>query len=104
MAPHPVTEYTSESSWAMVEDKFSPYGKETLAKTIKFLEDEILPAIKVANAQLPSDPVKRWQTVVPVVSELKEKAKKQGLWNLFLSKTHYPKFGVPLSNVEVCSQ
>ena len=38
------------------------------------------------------------------MSELKEKAKKQGLWNLFLSKAHYPKFGVPLSNVEVCSQ
>jgi len=100
MAPHPVTEYTSESSWAMIEDKFSPYGKETLAKVIKFLEDDILPAEKVAHAQLPDDPVKRWQTIIPVISELKEKAKKQGLWNLFLSKAHYPEFGVPLSNVE----
>ncbi|KAG6886078.1 hypothetical protein C0993_004068 [Termitomyces sp. T159_Od127] len=42
MAPHPVTEYTSEASWAMVEDKFSPYAKETLAKLITFVEEEVL--------------------------------------------------------------
>ncbi|KAJ3500057.1 hypothetical protein NLJ89_g9961 [Agrocybe chaxingu] len=100
MAPHPVVEYTSEASWAMIEDKFSPYAKETLAKVVKFLEDEILPAAKVAHAQLPDDPVKRWQTVIPVVTELKAKAKKLGLWNLFLSKAHYPEFGVPLTNLE----
>ena len=34
-------------------------------------------------------------------AELKEKAKKLGLWNLFLSKAHYPQFGVPLTNLEV---
>ena len=60
--------------------------------------------MRVAHAQLPDDPVKRWKTVIPVISELKEKAKKQGLWNLFLSKAHYPEFGVPLSNVEVRGQ
>jgi acyl-CoA dehydrogenase len=56
-SPHPVIAYTSEASWAMVshrkqlqtnemltnnsfqiEDKFSPYAKETLAKVIQFLE------------------------------------------------------------------
>ncbi|CAA7260181.1 unnamed protein product [Cyclocybe aegerita] len=100
MAPHPVVEYTSEASWAMIEDKLSHYAKETLAKVVKFLEDEILPAAKVAHAQLPDDPVKRWQTVIPVVTELKAKAKKLGLWNLFLSKAHYPEFGVPLTNLE----
>jgi acyl-CoA dehydrogenase len=25
-----------------------------------------------------------------------------GLWNLFLSKSHYPKHGVALTNLEVC--
>ncbi|KAF9057366.1 acyl-CoA dehydrogenase [Panaeolus papilionaceus] len=100
MAPHPIVEYTSEASWAMIEDKFSPYAKETLAKLINFLEDEILPAVKVAHAQIPDDPIKRWQTVIPIVAELKEKAKKLGLWNLFLSKAHYPEFGVPLTNLE----
>ncbi|KAF8232460.1 acyl-CoA dehydrogenase NM domain-like protein [Tricholoma matsutake] len=97
---HPVVEYTSEASWAMIEDKFSPYAKATLATLIAFLEEEVLPARKLAFAQLPDDPVKRWQTVIPVIEELKVKAKKLGLWNLFLSKAHYPEHGVPLTNLE----
>ncbi|KAK0191216.1 acyl-CoA dehydrogenase/oxidase [Armillaria mellea] len=101
MVYHPVVELTSEASWAMVEDKFSPYAKETLAKLITFLENEIIPSTKLAHAQLPADPEKRWKTVIPVIEELKAKAKKLGLWNLFLSKAHYPDFGVPLSNLEV---
>jgi hypothetical protein len=64
-------------------------------------KEEVLPAAKLAHAQLPNDPVKRWQTVIPVIDELKVKAKKLGLWNLFLSKAHYPEHGVPLSNLEV---
>ncbi|KAG6820449.1 hypothetical protein H0H93_000445 [Arthromyces matolae] len=100
MSPHPVTEYTSEASWAMVEDKFSPYAKETLAKLITFLEHEVYPASKLAHAQLPEDPVQRWKTVIPIIAELKQKAKKLGLWNLFLSKAHYPEHGVPLTNLE----
>ncbi|KAK0453366.1 acyl-CoA dehydrogenase/oxidase [Armillaria borealis] len=100
MVYHPVVELTSEASWAMVEDKFSPYAKETLAKLITFLENEIIPSTKLAHAQLPADPEKRWKTVIPVIEELKAKAKKLGLWNLFLSKAHYPEFGVPLSNLE----
>jgi len=67
------------------------------------LQEEILPAVNVAHAQIPNDPVKRWETVIPVVTELKAKAKKLGLWNLFLSKAHYPEFGVPLTNLEVRS-
>ena len=38
---------------------------------------------------------------MPVIEDLKVKAKKLGLWNLFLSKAHYPEYGVPLSNLEV---
>ncbi|KAM6495548.1 Acyl-CoA dehydrogenase/oxidase, N-terminal and middle domain containing protein [Amanita muscaria] len=100
MEQHPVVQYTSEASWAMVEDKFSPYAKEILAKLITFLEDEVWPATNIAHAQLPPDPQKRWEAVIPIVAELKEKAKERGLWNLFLSKTHYPQFGVPLTNLE----
>ena len=59
------------------------------------------PAVRVSHAQLPADPVQRWKTIIPVVADLKEKAKKLGLWNLFLSKAHYPQFGVPLTNLEV---
>jgi len=83
----------------MVEDKFTPFGKETLAKLITFMEDEVFPAQKVAHAQIPDGP-ERWTTVVPIIEELKVKAKKLGLWNLFLSKQHYPKHGVPLTNLE----
>lgn len=59
------------------------------------------PAARIAHAQLPADPEARWKTVIPVVADLKVKAKKLGLWNLFLSKTHYPQWGVPLTNLEV---
>jgi acyl-CoA dehydrogenase len=34
-----------------------------------------VPAKRIAEAQLPADPVKRWQTVIPVVEDLKVKAK-----------------------------
>ncbi|KAH8106238.1 acyl-CoA dehydrogenase NM domain-like protein [Cristinia sonorae] len=97
---HPVVEFTSASSWAMIEDKFSDFGKETLAKLVQFVKDEVLPAERVAHAQIPTDPEQRWKVVIPVVQDLKVKAKKLGLWNLFLSKAHYPKYGVPLSNLE----
>lgn len=66
-------------------------------------QEDVLPAVRVAHAQLPDDPVLRWKTVIPVVGELKAKAKSLGLWNLFLSKAHYPNHGVPLTNLEVSS-
>ncbi|KAI1792876.1 acyl-CoA dehydrogenase NM domain-like protein [Ganoderma leucocontextum] len=100
MATHPIVQYTSPSSWALIEDKISPFAKETLTKLIKFLEDEVYPAARVAHAQIPADPEARWKTVIPAVADLKEKAKKLGLWNLFLSKAHYPQFGFPLTNLE----
>ncbi|OCB84421.1 acyl-CoA dehydrogenase NM domain-like protein [Sanghuangporus baumii] len=100
MPSHPVEEITSSASWSLVEDKFSPYAKETLAKLITFVNEECVPAQRVARAQLPTDPEKRWKTAIPIVEELKTKAKKLGLWNLFLSKAHYPEFGVPLTNLE----
>jgi len=65
------------------------------------VQEQVIPAQKLAHAQIPKDPIRRWQTILPIVSELKEKAKKLGLWNLFLSRAHYPKHGVPLSNLEV---
>lgn len=99
MAPHSIEAITSPSSWAMVEDKFSAYAKETLAKLIAFVEEEVIPAQKVAHHQLPEGE-DRWKTVIPIIEELKVKAKKLGLWNLFLSKAHYPKHGVPLTNLE----
>ncbi|KAM5533554.1 hypothetical protein V8D89_012770 [Ganoderma adspersum] len=77
MASHPIIQYASSSSWALIEDKISPFAKENLTKLINFLEDEVYPAARVVHAQIPADPE-----------------------NLFLSKAHYLQFGVPLTNLE----
>ncbi|KAF8138222.1 acyl-CoA dehydrogenase/oxidase [Boletus edulis] len=87
MSNHPVVQLTSEASW-------------NFAKLVAFLQDEVYPSVKLYYAQIPKDPVQRWKTIVPIVEELKVKARKLGLWNLFLSKAHYPQHGVPLSNLE----
>jgi len=63
-------------------------------------QEEVEPALKVAEAQLPTDPELRWKTEIPILEGLKAKARKRGPWNLFLSKVHYPKYGVPLANLE----
>ncbi|KAI9429495.1 hypothetical protein H4582DRAFT_2027739 [Lactarius indigo] len=52
MASHSVAELTSTSSWAMVEDKFSPYAKETLAKLIAFFEVRRVPRCSVPLTHL----------------------------------------------------
>jgi len=62
-------------------------------------QEEVAPARIIAAAQLPAGP-ERWQTVLPVIEDLKARAKTLGLWNLFLSKAHYPGHGVPLTNLE----
>ena len=84
-----------------MEDKFSPFAKETLAKLVTFVRDDVIPAERLYHSQVPTDPTKRWTNVIPVMVELKAKAKALGLWNLFLSRTHYPDVGVPLTNLEV---
>jgi len=63
-------------------------------------QEEVIPAQKVAHHQLPEGEG-RWKTVIPIIEELKVKARKLGLWNLFLSNKNYPKHGVPLTNLEV---
>lgn len=64
------------------------------------LKGDVGPAERLARAQLPHGAT-RWQTVIPIIEKLKTKARKLGLWNLFLSKSHYPEHGVPLTNLEV---
>lgn len=65
-----------------------------------FVETECVPADKVFDAQLPTDPSKRFLHTYPaIIDVLKRKARSQGLWNLFLSQRHYAE-GVALSNVE----
>ncbi|KAG8995916.1 hypothetical protein FRB94_008709 [Tulasnella sp. JGI-2019a] len=95
-----IADFTSASTWSLIEDKFSPFAKETLSKLIDFVQNEVVPAERVFEAQVSDDPKHRWATVPPVLLELNAKAKALGLWNLFLSKAHYPDVGVPLTNLE----
>lgn len=75
------------------------YSKKVMSlqkKLTQFMEDYIYP-----NEQLYEEYVNqqnnRWETVPPIIEELKEKAKAQELWNLFLPESEY---GAGLTNLE----
>ena len=57
-----------------------------------------VPADEVFEAQLSWDPDKRWKTIPPILEDLKAKARKLGLWNLWLSN-HY-EGGAGFTNLE----
>ncbi|WP_154991345.1 acyl-CoA dehydrogenase [Priestia megaterium] len=61
-----------------------------------FMEEHIYPNERLYEQQLNEQP-SRWSTVPPIMEELKEKAKRAGLWNLFLPESEY---GAGLTNVE----
>lgn len=84
----------------MIESHFSQFGRDKLSQLIEFVEGECIPAESIYHAQIPSDPHTRWSTVPKIIQDLKSKARSKGLWNLFLSRAHYPEVGVPLTNLE----
>ena len=65
-----------------------------------FLDEHIIPAEHTYHQQLDEGP-DRW-TVPPVMDELKAKAKKAGLWNLFLPKKHFPDALTNLEYASIC--
>jgi alkylation response protein AidB-like acyl-CoA dehydrogenase len=77
---------------------YSPKQKEWMKRVGDFFEQHIYPAEAVYNAQMEEATKKgnRW-IVVPVVEELKKKAKAQGLWNMFLPHSDH---GPGLTNLE----
>jgi acyl-CoA dehydrogenase len=77
---------------------YSPRQREWMKRVGDFMEQYVYPAektytVQMADARDKGDP---W-IVVPVVEELKEKAKAQGLWNMFLPHSER---GAGLSNLE----
>ncbi len=74
-----------------------------------FMDAHVYPAEPVFDAQMEAFGTHRWQ-VVPIVEELKVKAKAAGLWNLFLPKDSLPDNspyrGAGLTNLEyaVCAE
>jgi acyl-CoA dehydrogenase len=77
---------------------YSPKQKEWMKRVGDFFAQHIYPAEAVYNAEMEEATKKgnRW-IVVPVVEELKKKAKAQGLWNMFLPHSDH---GPGLTNLE----
>ncbi len=78
-------------------------------RVVEFMNEHVYPAEAVYDAQMEGFGSNRWQ-VVPVLEELKAKAKKAGLWNLFLPRDSLPEDspyrGAGLTNLEYapCSE
>jgi len=73
----------------------SPRVQDLLIRVKKFIDENVFPnedKIEEQHRNLPN----RWM-VIPLIEELKAKAKKEGLWNLFLPES---KFGAGLSNLD----
>jgi len=72
-------------------------------RVIAFMNEHVYPAEATYDAQMEGFGANRWQ-VVPVLEELKAKAKKAGLWNLFLPHDSLPADspykGAGLTNLE----
>ncbi len=77
---------------------YSPRQREWMSRVGDFIQQNIVPAEATYGQQM-EDARKKGNPwiVVPVVEELKAKAKKQGLWNLFLNESEH---GAGLTNLE----
>ncbi|MFN3521693.1 MAG: acyl-CoA dehydrogenase family protein [Phenylobacterium sp.] len=60
---------------------YSPRQKDLIARVAAFMEEHIYPAVPTYEAQQAEG--ERWK-VIPIVEELKQKAKAAGLWNMFM--------------------
>ena len=77
---------------------YSPRQREWMKKVGDFMNAHVYPAEPVYAKQMEEARAKGnpW-IVVPVLEELKKKAKAQGLWNFFLNESDH---GAGLSNLE----
>ncbi|KIH88600.1 acyl-CoA dehydrogenase [Sporothrix brasiliensis 5110] len=79
-------------------NRVSDKAKQALDTVAKFVQEECIPADAVFDAQVGFGDA-RWEGHPQIIEELKEKAQKLGLWNLFLPKAHY-KESPGFSNLE----
>jgi acyl-CoA dehydrogenase len=78
----------------------SPKAVELGERVKAFMDEHIIPAEPIYQKQL-DEGGDRWKSP-PIMAELKEKAKKQGLWNLFLPKKHFPDSLTNLEYASIC--
>ncbi|NIS59557.1 MAG: acyl-CoA dehydrogenase [Proteobacteria bacterium] len=74
--------------------EFSEKAKELQVRLKAFMDENIYPNERTFREQLEEGD--RWQPV-PIIEELKQKARAEGLWNLFLPDSEY---GAGLTNYE----
>jgi acyl-CoA dehydrogenase len=60
---------------------YSPRQKDLIRRVTDFMDEHVYPAVPVYDAQQSEG--ERWK-VLPIVEELKAKARKAGLWNMFM--------------------
>jgi acyl-CoA dehydrogenase len=72
----------------------TPRASDLAARVARFMEEHVYPNERLFHQQIADGD--RWQAV-PIVEEIKPKAKKAGLWNLFLPESEY---GAGLTNEE----
>jgi acyl-CoA dehydrogenase len=71
-------------------------------RVVGFMHKYVYPAVETYHAQMESFGADRWK-VIPVLEELKAKAKAEGLWNLFLPPSEHDEgefHGAGLTNLE----
>lgn len=68
-------------------------------KVEEFVEKECIPADATYLKQIGEGHAQRWSAHPPIIEELKTKAKKLGLWNMFLPKNHFSE-GAGFTNLE----
>jgi acyl-CoA dehydrogenase len=78
----------------------SPRTEELAGRITAFMEEQVYPAEPVFERQLEAA-ADRWNEL-PVMTELKAKAKAAGLWNLFLPKRHFPDALTNLEYAPLC--
>lgn len=74
---------------------YSPKVQELQERLNEFMDKYIYPNEKLYGKQVEEN--NRWNGVPPIMEELKQKAKEEGLWNLFLPDSEY---GAGLTNTE----
>ena len=78
----------------------SPRAEDLRSRMIEFMEAHVYPAETVFEEELNAMP-NRWG-IPAVMEELKDRAKAQGLWNLFLPKREYPDALSNLDYATIC--